>query len=678
MANIQEIAKMAGVSVATVSHVVNRTRYVSPETVQRVEEVIDSLEELPNFIVKKRGGGPKDQKQQILVFSTDIFHPFQADIIQALKEKTSDISELHIVHVQAEDLLQTLSSYSLANSKLNIGKVLLLDRPLGRSLKVHSSLKASPTVVVSENAFDFNENETNEAYTIISDNYKGAYDSVRHLVNHGHTKIALVHDCFKQDGMPDDILKGYKHALKDCDITLYKEYIIESSSVENIHEILSRREPPTAMIITSETALLQVLTFLNRRNLHCPEDLSILCFNDRRWFELYNPALTAVRPDVGQISDKILSYIIKEEYDTSQENDPSHVPVKIQLRQSTAGIARGPFGEKAASVDSIQITEQEIETVRSKKPTAVISFHYTGAAWMHLHERGIRDLFNELGISLLAVTDAHFDPAMQNKQLEGLMALDPDIVIAIPTENNKTSEIFKKIGKSRSKLILITNIPHGMEQEDYTSCVSVNEWSHGRLAGSGLGSTMREEGRKRIGLLSFDSDFYATNQRDTAAHQILVEEYPDLEVVGEEQFKDESEVIEKTKKLIHEHPAIEGIYVSWEGPATKVLEALKELDREDILIGTADLDYKLALNMANGKNIKKISAQLPYDQGRALALAAANAVLDKYVPKFIGVEPVEVTQENLLKMWKRIFHESASKEIVEAVKANPYYLPSKI
>lgn len=674
MANIQDIAKMAGVSVATVSHVVNRTRYVSPETVQRVEEVIDSLEDLPNFIVKKRGASTKD-KQHILVFSTNIFHPFQADIIQALQEKTSDNSELHIVHVQTEDLLQTLSSYSPANPRQNIGKVLLLDRPLGKLLKIHSSLKPSPTVIVGENALDFTESELNEVYTIISDNYKGAYDSVKHLVNHGHAKIALVHNWFKQDGVPDDILKGYKNALKDCDVPLNNEYIIEASAVENIHEILSRREPPTALIITNETALLQVLTFLNRRNLQCPDDLSILCFNDRRWFKLFNPALTAVRPDVEQISDKILSYIRN---DTSQEKEPSYVPVKIQLRQSTSGIARGPFGEKAASVDSIQITEQEFAAVRRKKPTAVISFHYTGAAWMHLHERGIRDLFNELGISLLAVTDAHFAPEMQIKQLEGLMALDPDIVIAIPTENNKTSEIFKKIGESRAKLILITNVPHGMEQQDYISCVSVNEWSHGRLAGSGLGSTMREEGRTRIGMISFDSDFYATNQRDTAARQILMEEYPDLEVVGEEQFKDESEVIDKTKKLIQEHPAIEGIYVSWEGPATKVLEALKELDREDILIGTADLDYELALNMAKGKNIKKISAQLPYDQGKALALVAANAVLDKYVPKFIGVEPVEVTQKNLLKMWERIFHESASEEIVKLVKANPYYLPTKI
>ncbi len=53
MATINDIAKIAGVSTSTVSHVVNRTRYVSPELVERVEKAIQELDELPNFIVKK-------------------------------------------------------------------------------------------------------------------------------------------------------------------------------------------------------------------------------------------------------------------------------------------------------------------------------------------------------------------------------------------------------------------------------------------------------------------------------------------------------------------------------------------------------------------------------------------------------------------------------------------------
>ncbi|RKD75978.1 ribose transport system substrate-binding protein [Sinobaca qinghaiensis] len=673
MTSIQDVAKMAEVSVATVSHVVNHTRYVSPKTAQKVEEVIDSLDELPNFIVKKRGMGPSD-KQQILVFATNIFHPFQAGIIKELQEITAKKNELRIVNVQTDDLIQTLKSYSIANTKSTIGKVLLLDRPIEESLKVHSSMKTVPTVVVSENEIKLTGSQAKEAYTIISDSYQGAYDSVNHLINHGHERIVLIDDCYKQCGTESDLYKGYRQAFVDRNITLTNAYVIESSATEKIHETLSKEQSPTALIIASEDALLQVLTFLNSRNKKCPEDISIICFNDRRWFELFTPALTAVRQDVSRISETILSYLQKELSEGSQLKEQAYVSTKIRLRQSTSGIARGPFGEKAASVDSIQINEEEITEVRNRKPTAVISFHYTGAAWMHLHERGIRDLFSKWGISLLAVTDAHFDPDMQNKQLEGLMALDPDIVIAIPTEDNKTSEVFQKIAASQSKLILITNVPNGLSPEDYVSCVSVNEWSHGRLAGSGLGSMMRDEEMKQIGLLLYDSDFYATNQRDAAARQILMEEYSDLEIVGEGHFKEEIEVVEKTKELLLKHPEIEGLYISWEGPACKVLQTLKEIGREDILVGTADLDYELALYMAKGKNVKKISAQLPYDQGKALALVAANAVLGKHVPKFIGVEPVEVTQENLLKMWNRIFKESAPKEVVEAVKAKPTYL----
>jgi ribose transport system substrate-binding protein len=68
MATIQEIAKLEGVSVATVSHVVNKTRYVSPETAKKVENVIDSLEELPEFIVKKRNKTQKSVDNNILIF----------------------------------------------------------------------------------------------------------------------------------------------------------------------------------------------------------------------------------------------------------------------------------------------------------------------------------------------------------------------------------------------------------------------------------------------------------------------------------------------------------------------------------------------------------------------------------------------------------------------------------
>jgi len=68
--------------------------------------------------------------------------------------------------------------------------------------------------------------------------------------------------------------------------------------------------------------------------------------------------------------------------------------------------------------------------------------------------------------------------------------------------------------------------------------------------------------------------------------------------------------------------------------------------------------------------IKAISAQRPYEQGQAMALAAANALIGKKVPPFIGVEPIFVTQGNLLKNWEKVFKEAPPKQLLDILK-NP-------
>ncbi len=128
------------------------------------------------------------------------------------------------------------------------------------------------------------------------------------------------------------------------------------------------------------------------------------------------------------------------------------------------------------------------------------------------------------------------------------------------------------------------------------------------------------------------ASFFATKQRDMAVEQVLREEFPELEIVAIENFINEKKAFDKCYEMIRSHPEIEGLYVSWEGPALEALAALRELNREDISIVTADLDHEGAMNIAMGGPIKGLSAQRPYEQGRAMALAAANALIGKKNP----------------------------------------------
>lgn len=327
-----------------------------------------------------------------------------------------------------------------------------------------------------------------------------------------------------------------------------------------------------------------------------------------------------------------------------------------------------PSGNGQRVPGGLALSEVEKEKIRQKQYTAAISFHYTGKAWMHLQEKGIKKVFDELGISIIAVTDAHFNAALQCKQLESIKFLKPDLLISIPVDTRGTAEAFRSIADSDTRLVLITNVPEGLTPKDYISCISVNERAHGDSMGRGLGEYMVRHGLKYAGLICHgEQNFFATKQRDGAAEQVLTEEYPEIRVCGKVNFLTEVDVYQKTLKLIGMYPEIQALYVSWDGPALEVIKALTELERTDIAIVTGDLDYAIAMQMAQGGMVKMISAQCPYEQGEAIAMVAANGLLGKAVPSFIGVEPISIDRENLLKNWKAIFKEDPPAALRNAI-----------
>lgn len=660
MITINDIANMAGVSVATVSHVVNKTRYVSPQLVKKVENVINSLDEVPNFVKKNQTKTEKKLKI-IPVYAPDFNDPFYTLILEKIMKRIEHIENTIIFPVKYNNLNDEVKLIS-SNFPNNVyGQVVLLDNQYSETIS-HKFTK-TPTIFINKKKYSDVSH-----HFIISDHEKQAYTATNHLIKNGHNNIAFI-DCSNTDGNDNSSLLGYKEALSANNINMESQYIYTKALDKDILDTFLKKmllnvNAPSA-VITSSTSLMQVLDFIKRHNIDCPKDISLVSLQDEDWLKYSSPSITAINNNVDRIIDLTVNFI--ERIADITEADPLNFEIedKLIIRSSTSGIGRGPFGEKAAPISSLELTKDEISIISSQRRTAVISFHYTGASWMALHEKGIREVFKQLNIDIIGITDAYFDPDLQNKQLESLLALDPDIFIAIPTDNDKTSHMFKKIADSDTKLILITNVPTGLSVSDYVTVVSINEHYHGRLVASGLGDSLRSRNKKNIAFLYHNSNFYATNQRDNSARQMLTEEYSDLKIIVEESFTEEKQLYTITKDLLKKYPNIEGIYITWEGPAKVVLNALQDLGREDIIISTADLDYSLALNMAKDGNVKSISAQQPYEQGRAIALASAKAILNAPVPTFIGIEPIKVDRNNLLSSWKSIFKEAPPQELQE-------------
>lgn len=665
MATIKDIAKQANVSVATVSHVINKTRYVSQELIDRVEKAMESLDYQPNIVARNLR---TNKVKTIGLIIPDMSNSFFPSLVRGIEEVVND-KGCGLIVCNTDDNTSREEFYIklLIQDKVDG----LIIAPTGKSYDELKQLKKMniPCVFIDRKVDDI------EVDAILSDNEGGAYNATCHLIKRGHERIALINGPLNVTTSRER-LNGYKKALEDFGIKFDPQLVTSTnSSVEGaltaFDKVLSLENKPTAIFSADNVITLGVLKGVISKGFECPKDISVIGFDDFEWASIFTPAITTIAQNpvvMGSMAAKVLFNKFEE---IKQECKEIRVPTELIVRKSTQVIGRGPFGEKAADPEELELTESEIEQVKAGNYTAAISFHYSGKAWARLHEQGIKDGFNRLGIRVLAVTDAHFDPELQIKQHDSLLTMEPDVLISIPTDEIKTADSYRKIVEGKTKLVLITNVPKGLKHKDYVTCVSVNERENGQIAGRILGEYLSKAGKTKVGMIKHGAPFFATRQRDSAAEQVLREEFSNIEIVTTEEFLTEKRVYEVCHNMIKTHPDIEGIYVSWEGPAIEVLNALCELNREDVIIVTADLDSEVALNMAMGGMIKGLSSQRPYEQGRAMALAAANALLGKEVPPFIGVQPYYVTPSNLIRAWQDILKEKPPTKLINALKSNP-------
>ena len=672
MATIKDVARIAGVSVSTVSHVVNGTRYVSPEKVKKVEDAIRQLDELPNFIAKRSGAQQASGNRSVLLLLSKKNSLFQNQVKEKLEEILEEKGYLPVSLAYDLDGDRLAAIRSLAGSLSLCGLIAFPDREGVLSKAFFKGLQL-PVVLIGSPVDQF------AADTLLPDTFEGGYRAVRHLIKNGHEKIAYLSESEERGAHR---FEGYRKALEDARIPVENSLVWTGLHTEEqvsraMGQLAAAEPAPTALVIADSLPLVPAIQYAVAHNIAVPRDLSIVSLNDPEWAPLMTPELTCVDKQPRQFAlaaaDLLFQRMARGEM--ADLPSPGHpyrtktLPSLLNVRNSTCGIGRGPFGEKAENASVLALSGKEKEQLRQKQYTAAISFHYMGKAWMGLQEKGIKKIFDELGISLIAVTDAHFNAELQCKQLESIRFLKQDILISIPVDTKDTAAAFRAIADSDTRLVLITNVPEGLTPRDYISCISVNERSHGDNMGRGLGEYMTRHGLKYAGLVCHgEQNFFATKQRDSAAEQVLTEEYPELQVCGKVNFLTETEACQKTLELIRLYPEIQALYVSWDGPALEVMKALTELERTDIAIVTGDLDYAIALHMARGEMVKMISAQCPYEQGEAIALAAANGLLGKAVPSFIGVEPISVNRDNLLKNWKNIFKEEPPAELSGAVK----------
>ena len=331
------------------------------------------------------------------------------------------------------------------------------------------------------------------------------------------------------------------------------------------------------------------------------------------------------------------------------------------------GGATGPNGEAATSASEIQLTEEEKQQIRDGGYTAAISLHYGGNDWASSQLEGLQATFEDLGIEVVAVTDADFSAEQQVSDIETIMAKNPDIIVSIPTDATATADAFQTVTEAGIKLVFMDNVPEGMTAgEDYVSCVSADNYGNGCIAADLMGEALGGEGQ--IAMVYYDTVYFVTNQRDQGFKDTIAEKYPGIEIVSEQGFTDENGCSEQGDAILTQYPMIDGIYASWDIPMEGVLSSVRAagLTGDDVKLTTIDLGNNMAKEIAEG-NVVGLVAQLPYDQGVAEATLAAYSLLGKEAPPYVVVDAKRVERSNVLEAYEDVYHVEAPDWLKEAV-----------
>jgi len=311
-----------------------------------------------------------------------------------------------------------------------------------------------------------------------------------------------------------------------------------------------------------------------------------------------------------------------------------------------APVTQGPGGEEATPSGEIVLSGDEVAEVRSGGYTAALLWH-TAGAFTDAVSQGARDAFAELGVEVIAETNAQFDAAQQANDVETVLAQDPDIIISLVIDPVSGAEAFRPAVDAGVQLVFLSNVPEGyVHGVDYVGVVTDDLAAMGMAAADLLADALGGSGK--VGFIFHDAAYYVTNQRDQAFKTWIAERYPGIEIVSEQGLADPAAAEEIAAALLTRNPDLNGIYAPWSaGPADGVLAALRAAGASDVAVVTLDLDTNVSLDLVEGGNIVGIAADEAYELGRTMAVEGAYGLLGKDAPPFTVVPAIKVTADNI-------------------------------
>lgn len=330
MANMKDIAKLAGVSVVTVSRVVNNSSNVGDETRKKVQQAIKELKYKPNRVAK-RLRSTVSSGNLLGVLIPDIKNPFYVDVLNGIEEIAYKNNYALIMCNFNQDEEKQSRYIDILLSEAVDGMIVAPVKTDDQKI-INVIQSGLPIVCVDRGLKDV------DVDVVLVDNKRGAFLAVEHIIKSGYKRIAYISG--KRD-IPSSLQReeGYLEALKKYDIAVDSSLIkygdsSHASGVTLSGDLLDLPNPPDAIFTGNNLITLGALETINKREIKIPQEVAIVGFDDMYWSNSFNPPLTAVRQPAHEIGKRAIELLIQRIEDPHKSTVQMILNADLILRKS--------------------------------------------------------------------------------------------------------------------------------------------------------------------------------------------------------------------------------------------------------------------------------------------------------------------------------------------------------
>ncbi|HLP16088.1 MAG TPA: LacI family DNA-binding transcriptional regulator, partial [Bacteroidota bacterium] len=315
MATIFDVAQEAGVSVVTVSRLMNNPKIVSVRTAEKVQAAIESLHYQPSQIARSLMG---KRTNTIGVIVPNITDPFFNRWYRYLEEFASARSINLLMCNTDDDLKKEINYVKLLHSQRVDGIIIApySRKPVEYLLKIHMKF-----ILFDRIMEDINAN------FVTTDHYQGGVEAIEYLTALGHTKIVLL----KGGGVilaDTDRHKAYVDVLRAHRIPYDPRLVADCGFQEEeayrvVYELMSGPDAPTAIFAISAGMAQGAIRAIQELNLSIPGDVSVICFDELPGQRIFRPAITHVTQPVKELAERVMEGLLAKINGTEVEGGVS-------------------------------------------------------------------------------------------------------------------------------------------------------------------------------------------------------------------------------------------------------------------------------------------------------------------------------------------------------------------